>query len=120
MARKKYQKIRQAYINHYRRSVKRGIEFQFSFDDWVAWWEEHLGPDWLWMRGSYGNQYVMARYYDDGPYAAHNVKCITASKNCAEIAKNIKIKGKMRKRYARLPERGYHRPYEVGRIWRLG
>jgi hypothetical protein len=60
---------------------KRGIAFEFTFPEWVAWWEKHLGDDWLQLRGLY----VMARWYDDGPYAAHNVKCILARENSAEV-----------------------------------
>lgn len=87
-----------AYEAHRNRSRRRLILFEFTFDEWCFWWKRHLGPNWINKRGHYGHQYVMARYFDDGPYAAHNVKCITASENCAEIRANTK------KRYSRLRE----------------
>lgn len=87
-----------AYEGQRNRARRRYILFEFEFDEWCAWWQRHLGDDWMKKRGHYAHQYVMARYFDDGPYATHNVKCITASENCAEIRSNIK------KRYSRLRE----------------
>jgi hypothetical protein len=62
----------------------RGIAFEFTYDEWVAWWKQHLGPDWFTLRGRGAGQYVMARFGDKGPYAAGNVKCITMGENCRE------------------------------------
>ena len=66
---------------------QRGIKFDFTFDEWVAWWEENLGPDWFQRRGRGTGKYVMARYGDSGPYAGWNVKCITHSQNSKEQPK---------------------------------
>lgn len=87
---------KRAFESHRNRARRRWIAFEFEFEEWCAWWKQHLGPDWMKKRGSYAHQYVMARYFDDGPYAAHNVKCITASDNSREIRANMK------KRYSRL------------------
>lgn len=62
----------------------RAIEFNFTYDEWVAWWKGNLGPDWFKLRGTGAEKYVMARYGDKGPYAAWNVKCITMAENCKE------------------------------------
>lgn len=78
-------KARAAYREHRWITHQRGLEFQFTFEEWVAWWEKHLGPDWHSKRGRRSDQYVMGRWYDDGPYAAHNVKCITAAENHREL-----------------------------------
>lgn len=90
--RKKYR----AYEGQRNRARRRLILWEFEYDEWCAWWEKYLGPNWMKKRGHFAHQYVMARYFDDGPYAVHNVKCITASENCAEIRSNAK------KRYSRL------------------
>lgn len=82
--RRAYMKIRSAWHDQGRQAHKRGIEWDFSFDDWCGWWVKHLGPNWFWMRGRRKGQYVMARYYDDGPYVIHNVKCIKSEDNVKE------------------------------------
>jgi hypothetical protein len=63
---------------------RRGIEFKFTFNQWIKWWTFHLGPNWLSKRGRNGNQYCMARKGDKGPYAWRNVQCITHSQNMTE------------------------------------
>ena len=72
------------YRQHRGTAKSRGIPFLFSFQDWVAWWNHHLGPDWMSKRGSGKGQYVMGRYNDTGPYMPGNVKCITNAENTAE------------------------------------
>lgn len=79
-----------AFRSHRDRARRGLIEFDFEFEEWCMWWKHHLGNNWMEKRGRRADQYVMARYYDDGPYAAHNVKCITASANCREIRSNTK------------------------------
>lgn len=79
-----------AFEGQRNRARRRLILFEFEFEEWCAWWKQHLGNNWMKKRGRCGHQYVMARYFDDGPYAPHNVKCITASENCSEIRSNVK------------------------------
>src|SRR6267154_316698 len=31
---------------------RRGIDFDFSYIEWIRWWRQHLGPDWLSKRGT--------------------------------------------------------------------
>lgn len=64
-----------------RRAAERGIEFKFTFEEWVVWWETHLGPEWMKYRGRRHCDYVMARKGDVGAYEAGNVVCMTASQN---------------------------------------
>ena len=59
----------------------RGIDFNFSVDEWVAWWVQHLGQDWMKMRGCRRGQYVMARKKDAGAYEPSNVECILCEDN---------------------------------------
>lgn len=76
---------RMAFLCHRHGAVKvRGIAFHFTYEDWVAWWKYHLGPNWFELRGRCTGQYVMARRGDKGPYARWNVKCITHSENSRE------------------------------------
>lgn len=63
---------------------RRGISFEFTFEDWATWWEENAGPNWSSLRGCLAGQLVMARYGDKGPYARGNVKCIRMSENLSE------------------------------------
>jgi hypothetical protein len=63
---------------------RRGIEWDFLYEDWVTWWKHHLGDHWYYLRGHTDGKYVMARHGDTGPYAPWNVKCITMNENLAE------------------------------------
>jgi hypothetical protein len=62
----------------------RGIGFHFGYDEWVAWWVKHLGPDWMRKRGCRKGQYVMARLRDKGDYVEGNVKCVLVEDNHGE------------------------------------
>jgi len=68
------------------RSKRRGIEFQFTYEEWLAWWEKALaehGPHA--KRGKGKDLLVMCRIGDRGPYAADNVYCGTPAQNRADI-----------------------------------
>lgn len=78
-------KERQAFLMHrWVATKRRKIEFLFTYDEWIAWWEKNLGPNWFALRGTASESYVMARYGDKGPYAPWNVKCITMAENSNE------------------------------------
>jgi len=64
---------------------RRGIVFDFQYEEWIAWWQKNLGPHWKNKRGKGKIKYHMARFNDCGPYAIWNVKCITHSQNSSEI-----------------------------------
>lgn len=74
-----------AQVGHCR---ARGIPFEFSFQEWVKWWEDHLGPDWLLRRGRKKKQFCMARKYDSGSYVEPNVMCILNEVNGSDRARN--------------------------------
>jgi hypothetical protein len=76
--------MKEAYRVQKGNARDRGIKFEFTYAEWVAWWEEQLGPDWAKLRGCKKHQYVMARRGDKGPYHPTNVKCITAKQNHLE------------------------------------
>ena len=79
-----FKKARAAYQRHKWDANKRGIEMTFTFYFWCQWWEKNLGPDWQSLRGRKQDQYVMARFRDEGPYAPWNVRCITVADNHIE------------------------------------
>jgi hypothetical protein len=74
-------KEKKAFREHKNGAKRRGIEFCFTFEEWVNWWEINLGPTWLQKRGIRLGQYCMARNNDLGPYHPDNVKCLTCSEN---------------------------------------
>jgi hypothetical protein len=76
-------RIRDAFSWQRSAARNRGIKFQFTFDEWVEWWEDHLGYRWFEKRGLHHGQYVMARNNDVGPYHPNNVQCILATENTA-------------------------------------
>jgi hypothetical protein len=79
---------RQAFLNHrHGARASRGIDFHFTYEEWVAWWKQHLGSGWFEKRGRCVGQYVMARIGDKGPYASWNVKCILHTENIREGAR---------------------------------
>ena len=82
-------RARTIYTQQKRNAKGRSIEFDFTYEEWCLWWKKHLGDDWMKKRGCRKGQYVMARYYDDGPYSAYNVKCILAEHNHLERNKRL-------------------------------
>jgi hypothetical protein len=81
---KRYDPVKMAYNGHKARAKRIGVAMMFTREEWVAWWEAQLGPDWLKRRGKLLGQYVMARHGDAGPYHPNNVKCILHSQNVKE------------------------------------
>jgi hypothetical protein len=79
---------RELFRNQRWHAQRRGIEFLFTFEEWLAWWETNLGPNWQQMRGKTRGKYVMARRGDRGPYRPDNVKCILAQANTKETVEN--------------------------------
>ena len=67
------------YHNHKTRSKRRGIDFQFSYDEWMSWW----GDDII-NRGRNKGQFVMARKNDTGPYHPNNVYKATVEQNVSD------------------------------------
>lgn len=66
------------YNNHRYNAKQRNIDWQFTFESWMAWWQAtgHYHE-----RGRRIGQYVMARFGDVGPYSPANVFCCTSSHN---------------------------------------
>lgn len=80
-------KVYSAYLCQVSTSKRRGIEWCFTYEEWVRWWQLHLGPNWFNRRGCRKGQYVMARRGDKGPYVWWNVECKTADENNREAGR---------------------------------
>jgi hypothetical protein len=81
-------KVWRAYQEAQYHSNERGIQFLFTFEEWVKVWKDELGPHWFKKRGRYKGQFVMARFGDKGPYAVGNVKCVLVEQNHSERKAN--------------------------------
>lgn len=79
---------REAYNDQRKSAIRRGVGWQFTFEEWVSWWEANLGPDWFRLRGHKTDQYVMARKGDKGPYTKSNVRCALVQDNHNEYNLN--------------------------------
>lgn len=72
---------RVAWNDQKKSAINRGIWWNFTFEEWIAWWQRHLGRNWFKLRGYHTGQYVMARKGDKGPYTKSNVRCIRVEDN---------------------------------------
>jgi hypothetical protein len=79
---------RLAYMKQRTAAKARGIAFNLSLDEWIGWWESHLGCNFLEKRGRGMTQLVMARKGDVGAYELGNIKCISQVANLAEACKH--------------------------------
>lgn len=66
-----------------RDAAKRGIPFNFTFEEWFELW---TASGQLHNRGRLKGQYVMARFNDVGSYTLKNVKIILCEENHKEAA----------------------------------
>ena len=64
---------------HKQHSRERGIEFEFDFETWTAWWGDDFEN-----RGTHEGQLVMARRNDEGPYHPDNVYKLETTDNVRE------------------------------------
>jgi hypothetical protein len=90
-------KLRSAYLDQKNNAESRGIDFLFSFDEWVEWWGDDIERRGA-IHSSTGrkvlrNRLVMARHGDVGPYSPSNTKKITCSENTAEQWLNLRRVG---------------------------
>jgi hypothetical protein len=71
-------------------AAARGIDWQFTYDEWVAWWGDDIK-----YRGNTKNNLVMARYGDTGPYHPDNVYKAKMYENTAEWSNSDRFKAMM-------------------------
>lgn len=70
------------YLNQSYEAAKRGIEWQFTYESWVAWW----GDDYKY-RGKGKGKLQMCRYNDTGPYSPSNCYKATHEQNLKDFYK---------------------------------
>lgn len=70
---------------------KRGIDFNFTFEDWLSFWQ--ASGHWE-QRGRNKGQYVMSRYGDVGPYELGNVFIQLNADNSRDACKGVYRPGK--------------------------
>lgn len=61
-------KLNQAYARAKGAAKQRGIDWQFTKDEWYDWWGEDI-----FKRGNKNDELQMCRYGDEGPYHPDNV-----------------------------------------------
>ena len=87
-------KHRSAYLDQKNNAESRGIEFLFSYEEWLDWWGDDIDRRGVAQsstgRKVFGNRLVMARHGDVGPYSPSNTKKITCSENAAERLPNLR------------------------------
>jgi len=81
---------RPAFYAHKWHAKARGIPFEFTYAQWLAWWELELakrGPKA--RRGSRRLNYGMCRFLDRGAYAVGNVYCGRPKHNRADYCVSV-------------------------------
>lgn len=83
-----YEKLRRArtpevsaYKTQRHQSLRRGIPFLLTIEEWWSIWEESGKWD---ARGCRKDQYVMARFGDAGAYEVGNVRICTVGENAID------------------------------------
>src|SRR5262245_11518524 len=74
------------YHRHKSSALYRGIEFLLTFEDWWNIWQ--TSGKWE-QRGRQRDQYVMARFGDQGAYERGNVKICLVGENIAESNRDM-------------------------------
>lgn len=106
-------------FEHQRQRAKvRGIEWLLTFEEWWAIWQQ--SGKWP-QRGRKGDQYVMARRGDVGPYSTTNVLICLQRQNSRDAHANGRIPARRRipRAFAGRPvvgwtfRAGHKNPYQV-------
>ena len=76
-------KLNQPYVEKYRQQKqnarRRGISFEFTYQEWLDWWGEDIV-----LRGKGKDKLVMARNNDCGAYSPDNVKKMLNQDNVSD------------------------------------
>jgi hypothetical protein len=87
------------YAKHRAQSRFRNIEFNFSFDEWYAWWLNHGVDKNVNIKWTGPERPCMCRTGDSGPYELNNVYFATNSQNAQDGNKNGKSGGQFQFKY---------------------
>ena len=63
-----------------------GKDWKFTLEEWISWWEEKLGPNWLEKRGRGKSKYVMGRRGDTGLIRQKMLNVLLISKTVKPVA----------------------------------
>lgn len=81
-------KLKTRWVNKRVNAAKEGIDFDLTYDEFIELVSEaHLKSSQL---GFTGENYVLARYNDQGAYTRGNCRFITQKENMAEQRRNSK------------------------------
>lgn len=111
-----WRSIEQRYKQQARQAKHRGLEWLFTFETWMAMWQES-GK--LHLRGKGSGKYVMARRGDAGPYSPENCFICPFEQNIRDghiNAGNVARPKPRKERSARgwtFVARAKSRPYQV-------
>lgn len=77
------EKLKSAYGNQMRKAKARGIDWEFTFETWLKWWQDSGKLE---LRGNTKQKpYKMCRYGDEGPYSPSNTYCGTNRDNVMDM-----------------------------------
>ena len=74
-------KLKAAYAAQRHAAIKRGIDWRFSYAEWLDWWGDDVE-----RRGNHSTGLVMARIMDHGPYEIGNVVKLTQQANRLDVS----------------------------------
>ena len=74
------------YHQHKGKALARGIEWRLTFEEWWGLWQ--TSGKWE-QRGRRRDQYVMARFGDQGAYERDNVRICLAGENTEEMRRGL-------------------------------
>lgn len=84
----------QAFRAQFHSAKRREIPFLFTLPEWWKWWQ----TDDRWARrGRTGDDLVMARFGDVGPYSPDNVYCATSNQNRSDVSTLVRRIGQRRR-----------------------
>lgn len=79
-----------AFGRHKANAKRRGIPFEFTYEQWLAWWELELGKRGpRARRGVRRLNYGMCRFLDRGAYIPGNVYCGRPKQNRADYGASV-------------------------------
>jgi hypothetical protein len=72
-------KLKEAYRTQRNRAKYRSIDWQFTYEEWIAWWGDDITK-----RGKGKGKLCMARFNDTGAYHPNNCRKATHEENAIE------------------------------------
>ena len=100
------------YNQHKGTAIKRGIEWLFTFDTWLATWKASGHYDEM---GNRKGQYCMARTNDEGPYSPDNVRVTTTEDNHREAVLSTRKHTSIENQPNKYSFRKGHKPWNAGK-----